>query len=232
LVIIKRFVNIAKKEDSLIDLHTHTFHSDGELIPSELVRRARVVGYRAMALTDHGDHSNVHLILPGIVTVCKKLSEAHGIPVLPGIELTHVPPVYIKELAEEARGLGARIIVVHGETIVEPVMEGTNRAALSASIDILAHPGLIGEEEALLAARCGVCMEITTRHGHSLTNGHVAAMSRKYHFPLVLNTDTHGANNLTSRQMAGKIACGAGMTEEEILVMFKNSENLVKKAMA
>jgi len=214
LVIIKRFVNIAKKEDSLIDLHTHTFHSDGELIPSELVRRARVVGYRAMALTDHGDHSNVHLILPGIVTVCKKLSEAHGIPVLPGIELTHVPPVYIKELAEEARGLGARIIVVHGETIVEPVMEGTNRAALSASIDILAHPGLIGEEEALLAARCGVCMEITTRHGHSLTNGHVAAMSRKYHFPLVLNTDTHGANNLTSRQMAGKIACGAGMTEE------------------
>jgi len=215
----------------LIDLHTHSFHSDGELIPSELVRRARVVGYRAMALTDHGDHSNVHLILPGMVTVCKKLSEAYGIPILPGIELTHVPTIYIRELAEEARGRGAKIIVVHGETIVEPVMEGTNRAALSAPIDILAHPGLIGEEEALMAARHGVCLEITTRYGHSLTNGHVAMMARKYHFPLVLNTDTHGANNLTSRELAGRIARGAGMTEVEILAMFTNSENLVKKSM-
>jgi len=215
----------------VIDLHTHSFHSDGDLIPSELVQRARVVGYRAMAITDHGDHSNVHLILPGIVAVCRKLSEACGIPILPGIELTHVPPVYIGELAREARGLGAKIIVVHGETIVEPVPEGTNRAALESPIDILAHPGLIDEEEALMAARGAICLEITTRKGHSLTNGHVAAMARKYHFPLVLNTDTHESQNLTSRDMAGKIARGAGMTEEEILAMFRNSENLVKKRM-
>ncbi|OPY86046.1 MAG: DNA polymerase/3'-5' exonuclease PolX [Syntrophus sp. PtaU1.Bin208] len=215
----------------MIDLHTHSFHSDGELIPSELARRALVVGYRAMAITDHGDHSNVHLILPGIVAVCKKLSEAYGIPILPGIELTHVPPIYIRELAEDAREKGAKIIVVHGETLVEPVMEGTNRAALSAPIDILAHPGLIGEEESLLAARNSICLEITTRKGHSLSNGHVAAMARKYHAPLVLNTDTHESGNLTSRQMAEKVARGAGMTTEEILAMFRNSENLVKKAM-
>jgi putative hydrolase len=215
----------------VIDLHTHTFHSDGALIPSELVRRARVVGYRAIALTDHGDHSNVHMILPGIVTVCRKLTEAYGIPILPGIELTHVPPIYIKELAEDARGRGAKIIVVHGETLVEPVLEGTNRAALSAPIDILAHPGLIGEEEALLAAKNAICLEITTRKGHSLTNGHVAAMARRYSCPLVLNTDTHGPQDLTSREMAGRIARGAGMTEEEILAMVRNSENLVKKVM-
>jgi histidinol phosphatase-like PHP family hydrolase len=215
----------------VIDLHTHTFFSDGQLLPSELVRRAIVVGYRAIALTDHGDHSNIPSILPGIVAVCKKLSIAHDIPVLPGIELTHVPPMYIRELAVEARGLGAKIIVVHGETLVEPVMEGTNLAALSAPIDILAHPGLIGEEEALLAAKSNICLELTTRKGHSLSNGHIVKMAVQYHFPLVLNTDSHESSNLTTRAMAVKIARGAGMHEEDIPALFKNSEILVKKAL-
>jgi len=52
----------------------------------------------------------------------------------------------------EARKLGARLIVVHGETIVEPVAPGTNAAALESPIDILAHPGLISEREVRLAA--------------------------------------------------------------------------------
>ncbi|OPY06089.1 MAG: DNA polymerase/3'-5' exonuclease PolX [Syntrophus sp. PtaB.Bin001] len=213
----------------MIDLHTHSIHSDGDLIPSELVRRAMIVGYRAMALTDHCDHSNMDLILPGIVKVCKKLTESYNLPILPGIELTHVPPEYIHELVQEARGKGAMIIIVHGETIAEPVMEGTNLAALQAPIDILAHPGLIGAEEATMASRNGICLEITTRKGHSLTNGHIATMARKYNFPLVLNTDSHGSGDLTHKEMAVKIARGAGMTEEEIVAMFKNSENLIKK---
>jgi len=215
----------------MIDLHTHTIHSDGDLIPSELVRRARVAGYRAMALTDHGDHSNMDMILPGIVRVCKKLSKAYDIPIIPGIELTHVPPEYIRELVREARGMGARIVVVHGETIAEPVASGTNMAALDAAIDILAHPGLIGAEEALLASRNAVCLEITTRKGHSLTNGHVAKMARQYNIPLVLDTDAHESHDLTSLEMAERIARGAGMTEEEIRTMFKNSEDLVKRIM-
>ena len=33
----------------MIDLHTHTVFSDGALIPAELVRRARVKGYEAIA---------------------------------------------------------------------------------------------------------------------------------------------------------------------------------------
>jgi len=38
----------------MIDLHTHSLFSDGELIPSELVSRAAAAGYRAIAITDHG----------------------------------------------------------------------------------------------------------------------------------------------------------------------------------
>ncbi len=42
----------------MIDLHTHSFFSDGELIPSELIRRAEAIGYKAIAITDHVDSSN------------------------------------------------------------------------------------------------------------------------------------------------------------------------------
>ena len=212
----------------MIDLHTHCLFSDGELIPSELARRAQHVGYRAIAITDHGDQSNLDFIIPRVAKVCKQLSEAYGIDVIPGIELTHVPPVYIKELAVEARKLGARIVVVHGETIVEPVAPGTNAAALAAPIDILAHPGLISDQDVQLAVARGIYLEITSRKGHSLTNGHVAMLARQYGASLVLNTDTHGPQDLVTLEMAWKIARGAGLTVPETEVMFRNSEALVR----
>lgn len=213
----------------MFDLHTHSIFSDGELIPSELVRRAKVKGYRAIAITDHGDHSNADFVIPRLVKVAVKLSRAFDIMVIPGIELTHVPPVYIGELATEVRSLGARIVLVHGETIAEPVPPGTNLAAVKSAIDILAHPGLITEEEAILAAQNGIFLEITTRKEHSLTNGHVLKTARHCGAQLVLNTDSHAPEDLASRDWAEKIARGAGMTEEEISVIFKNSQYLAEK---
>ena len=109
---------------AMIDLHTHSIFSDGELIPSELARRAAAKGYRAIAITDHADHSNLDFIIPRMVAVCEKISEVSPLQVIPGIELTHVHPDQIASLAGEARALGARIIVVHGETIVEPGCPG------------------------------------------------------------------------------------------------------------
>jgi len=214
----------------VIDLHTHSIFSDGELIPAELVRRAKVKGYRAIAITDHGDASNIDFIIPRIARICKLLSDAHAMEVICGIELTHVPPQHIAGLVAEARSLGARIVVVHGESIVEPVAPGTNRAALETDIDILAHPGLIAEEDVILAATKGIYLEITTRRGHSLTNGHVVRLARKCGASLVLNTDTHGPQDLVSKEMAVKIARGAGMVDAEIQQMFSNSDALVKKA--
>ena len=141
----------------MIDLHTHTLFSDGELIPAELTRRAAVLGYRAIAMTDHGDLSNLDLIIPRVVRVCDDLSKQWEIKVVPGIELTHVPPAQFKEATVEARKLGAVIVNAHGETIVEPVAEGTNRAALEADVDVLSHPGLISDEDTALATEKGIC---------------------------------------------------------------------------
>jgi histidinol phosphatase-like PHP family hydrolase len=149
--------------------------------------------------------------------------------VIPGIELTFVPPEHIDHLASKARELGAQIVVVHGETIVEPVIPDTNRAALRSSIDILAHPGLITAEDAALAAERGIFLEISTRRGHSLANGHVARMARETGASLVLNTDAHLCDDLVTDATARMIAAGAGLTDAEIAVMFANSEKLAER---
>ena len=53
------------------------------------------------------------------------------IEVVIGIEITHVPPAKLEKLVNIAKCLGAELIVVHGETLVEPVESGTNLAAVS-----------------------------------------------------------------------------------------------------
>jgi histidinol phosphatase-like PHP family hydrolase len=46
-------------DTAMIDLHTHTLFSDGELVPAELARRADRLGYRWLAITDHVDSSTL-----------------------------------------------------------------------------------------------------------------------------------------------------------------------------
>jgi putative hydrolase len=213
----------------VIDLHTHSLFSDGELIPAELSRRAKVKGYRALAITDHADQSNLDFVVPRIAAACRKLSGACGLQLIPGIELTHLPPACIGEMVAEARQLGAQIVVVHGETLAEPVAPGTNLAALQSAVDILAHPGLITEEEAALASRNAVTLEITTRRGHSLTNGHVAKMARLFGARLVLNTDSHAPEDLVDLATAHRIARGAGMSDDETAAMFRHAEALLAR---
>lgn len=211
----------------MIDLHTHSIFSDGVLIPSELVRRAEVLGIKAIGITDHADASNLDFIIPRIVAVTEALNEVKHIKAVPGIELTHIPTSLIGPLAEQARFLGAKIVVVHGETIAEPVMLGTNRAALGADIDILAHPGLISDEEAVMAAENGIFLEITARKGHSLTNGHVAKMAKKHGAKLVLNTDAHEPSDLITEKQAIQIVLGAGLSQDDFVQMQKNAESLL-----
>lgn len=207
----------------MIDLHTHSIFSDGALIPSELVRRAEFAGLKGIGITDHGDLSNIDFIVPRIVAIAEELNRVVDIKVVPGIEITHVFPSLIADNVRHARSLGAKIVIVHGETIVEPVASGTNSAALEADIDILAHPGLITEKEALKAKEKGIFLEISARKGHSLTNGHVAKLAQKTGAKLVINTDAHDSYDLIDKNMAKRIVCGAGLTEKDFEIMQKNA---------
>jgi histidinol phosphatase-like PHP family hydrolase len=211
----------------MIDLHTHSIFSDGALIPSELVRRAEVKGIRVIGITDHADASNLDFIIPRIVTVAEQLNAVNAIKLVPGVELTHVPPAHLAGLAVKARSLGAKIIVVHGETIAEPVVQGTNHAALEADVDILAHPGLVSEQDVAAAAANGLMLEISGRKGHCLTNGHVARLAKAYGARLVLNSDAHAPSDLFDEKTAEAIAVGAGLTRDDFQQMQENARSLL-----
>jgi histidinol phosphatase-like PHP family hydrolase len=215
----------------MIDLHTHTVFSDGELIPAELVRRAEVLGYKALCMTDHADESNLFFIVENVLRFVKKHGFFYDINVLAGVELTHIPPALISEMVAKAREAGAQIIVMHGETPVEPVASGTNLAAIEAGVDVLAHPGLITDEEVKLAAEKGVVLEITTRGGHSYTNGHVVSLARKYGAKLVVNNDAHAPKDLVGKDLRKVIALGAGMTLDEYRSTEQNAWEIVQRCM-
>lgn len=214
----------------MIDLHTHSFLSDGELLPEELVRRYENLGARFLAVTDHVGISNAEVVIPQLVRLCRSLRGKGTVRVLPGAEITHVRPELIRRAVALARKAGAQVIAGHGETIVEPVLEGTNRAYIEAGVDVLAHPGLITGADARLAKKKGVCLEISARRGHCLCNGHVLAVSRKTGARLVFGTDGHAPDDYLPRAQAERVARGAGMTDDEIADMFANAEALFKKA--
>ena len=200
----------------MYDFHTHTFLSDGALAPIELVRRAQVIGYRGMAITDHVGPGNLEYVVRTLTIDCRAATSRWDILVLPGVEITHAPKEDIDMLATEAKKMGARVVNVHGETIVEPVEPGTNMAAVSSGhVDILAHPGLVTPEVASIAAANGVFLEVSGRRGHSYANGHVVRVAREAGARMVLDSDAHQPDDLLTYDFALEVAIGAGLSRAE-----------------
>lgn len=212
----------------MVDLHTHSFLSDGQLIPSELVRRVHVAGYRAVAITDHVDESNINVVLEGLVTVSGSLNKYWDISVLPGVEITHAPLEAFPLLVSHARKKGAKIVVGHGESPVEPVLPGTNMAAIMAGVDILAHPGFILEDDACLAAEKNVYLEITLRGGHSKTNQHVLDMAVKAGAGMVLNSDLHSPGDIMSHEKRDTLLRSLTDSDKVIEGIIRNSDKIIE----
>lgn len=213
------------------DLHTHTFFSDGELVPAELANRAEELGHAAVGITDHVDHSNLDWVLERTIDAAENLNPNMEIDIIPGVELTHVPLSTIPTLARRAKNNGAKIVVVHGETITDPVPPGTNLAGLNCKeVDILAHPGVLSVEEARQAKKAGIYLELTSRKGHSLTNGIIAKLAVEEGAKLLVNTDAHSPDDLITYKEAEAIAIGAGL-EEEMLeeVLIENPRTLLEE---
>jgi histidinol phosphatase-like PHP family hydrolase len=195
-------------DNQRIDLHTHTFLSDGVLLPSEQLRRAVVKGYGAIAITDHTDASNIDELLTQLLRFARQQRDDFPLVFLPGVELTHTGPASIAPLARRAKELGAALVVVHGETVVEPVAPGTNAAN-------------------------GVYLEITSRYGHGLANGHVARVAQAAGAKLLLNTDTHTPDNMIDQETAQRVAAAAGLDADGVYAAtVSNPQAAVRRAQA
>jgi len=213
----------------MYNLHAHTFLSDGDLLPSEVAVRYQAKGYSAIAITDHADYSNIKQIAKAIVEFCKRWPKDSTIKILPGVELTHLPPEQFKPLAALARKEGIKIIIAHGETPVEPVVKNTNKLALLADIDILAHPGEISDADTLLAKERGIFLEITSRSGHNQSNHHVINQARKFGAKLILNNDSHACEDIISPAELVHVGLSLGLTQNEINIIHQETKELLIK---
>ena len=208
------------------DFHIHSIFSDGNLLPAAIAREAEVRGHSAIAITDHVDASNIEDVIKAITKFVKEQGPTLPIKVIPGVEISYLRPDLIKEYAKKARKLGAKLIVVHGESPVEPVIPGTNHAAvkLKGLVDILAHPGKnLTEEDTRTAKENGIYLELTSRRGHKEGNKHVAEIARKVGAKLIVNTDSHNETELLTQEQAYQVALEAGLTEEEAIAIVKDS---------
>ena len=215
----------------LYDFHCHTYLSDGGLSPVELIRTASTQGYTAMAITDHAGMGFLEDRFRQLRRDIEIATRYWPIEVFMGVELTHLPPESIAEAAASARAAGAQVVVVHGETMVEPVPPGTNLAALRCvDVDVLGHPGLLSPEEATLAAATDTFVEISARRGHSLSNGRVAAQCLAAGARMLVDSDGHSPGDLLTEVWARQIALGAGIPEDQLAqVLIDNPQRLLAK---
>jgi histidinol phosphatase-like PHP family hydrolase len=221
-----------KELGSRIDFHTHTIFSDGALLPGGLVWEAAARDHSAIAITDHADSSNLEEALFAITKYVKEEGESLPIKVFPGVEISYLAPPLIEKYAKRAKELGAKIIIVHGESPVEPVPKGTNHAALQLKglVDILAHPGWITEEDAILAKVNGIYLELSSRKGHRKGNRHVAKMAKKFGAKLLVNADAHSEKDLLTQKEAYLIAVAAGLKKEAANSAVRdNPQELIRK---
>jgi len=197
----------------LVDLHSHSTVSDGTLTIEAMVAAAEQRGYDAYAVTDHamGGLNNHRDMAAAVRSEIDRLSRHTCVQLFAGVELSDYPPDRIDRAARDARDAGAQVIVVHGECVSMKVEPGTNSAAVrSLDVDILAHPGLLSEEDAVEARRHDVYIELSARQGHCLANGHVYQVVRLAGARVVVDSDAHDAEGLLSTEKVAAVVCGAG----------------------
>jgi putative hydrolase len=196
------------------EFHSHTVLTDGDVVGIEMIRYAVTLGLRAIAITDHVSFGNLEWVVKAEIAECE-LARDWPITAIPGVEITHVPPERLDEAVARARRAGAQIVVVHGETLAEPVLAGTNRAAATnPDVDILAHPGFLSAEEADLARENDVYVELSGKRNHMVANGHIARIAAAARSTMIVDSDAHRPDELHTEASALGVARGAGLAQE------------------
>ena len=95
---------------------------------------------------------------------------------------------------------------------------------------MLAHPGLLTEEDGAFAAQREICLELSARSGHSLTNGLVARLAEITGASLVVDSDAHTPADLLTEELARSVARGAGVAQDALdQVLLANPQALIKR---
>lgn len=215
----------------MIDVHIHITASSAPqssgLSAGEALRLASLNGYRAAALILRHGGLDVPDLTP-LIDDIKNLSLHTNMEAVLGVELVHIPPALLPQAVKNMRSSGADIVLVHGETLLEPVAEGTNFAAIDAGADILAHPGLIDETAASYAAERGVALELSSAPRHAFANAHLIAMARRFGCTLLPGSSAHTAQDIYPPSLRNRLYQGAGMTVKELSLLRQHAEKFIQ----
>jgi putative hydrolase len=205
------------------DFHAHTYLTDGEESATDMWTAADRLQHRLLAITDHITAADPKPLLDRLHAEAAAF-EGEDIQTLVGVEVSMLPPRHIAQVARAARHAGAQIVIVHGETLAEPVPVGTNHAALECNeVDLLAHPGLLTEADAALAKAHGTFLELSGRKIHALANGHVARVALLAGAPVLVDSDAHSTEQLLPLEAARRIAQGAGLTTPQVVAAIERA---------
>lgn len=206
------------------ELHAHTTFSDGAASIDEMAEKAKELN-NAMAVTDHILDMNFENFLKN-----REIYKEIYPEIIFGVEITRVKPEGIYNIAREAKN-NSMLVIVHGETpgdILVP--KGTNMAALECEyVDILAHPGLLGEKEALKAKDSGTLIELSTRKIHGEFNKKISEVCRDFGVKMVINTDSHSTGELITYENAMKIAKDSGLSDYEAKETNENARRIFER---
>ena len=106
----------------MIDLHSHTLHSDGDRSPEQLLAEAAAAGIRVLSVTDHDTVSGIG--------ECRAAAARHGVRLVPGIELScelhgrevHILGHFLDEASPALGKLGTAMLAERRERMERMVL--------------------------------------------------------------------------------------------------------------
>ncbi len=201
------------------DLHTHTVWSDGRDTTETVIRSARALGYRYLAITDHSPTSQASrtLSIEGIAQQAKEIDRLRGaypeITILHGCEVDILPDGTLDLPDAVMAGLDIVLASLHDAAGHPPerLLDRYLAAMAHPSISVVTHPAnrtpgrangyALDWDRFFTAAReTGTAVEIDGAPGHLDLDGHLARQAVETGATVVIDSDGHFAERL-GRQM-------------------------------
>jgi DNA polymerase (family X) len=201
------------------DLHTHTIRSDGRDATETVIRSARALGYRYLAITDHSPTSKASrtLSLDGIVQQAKEIAALRRaypeLTILHGCEVDILADGSLDLPDSVMAGLDIVLASLHDAAGQAPsrLLDRYVGAMAHPLISIVTHPANrtpgrgngydLDWDRFFAAARdTGTAVEVDGAPGHLDLDGHLARRAVETGVTLVIDSDGHFAERL-GRQM-------------------------------
>jgi DNA polymerase (family X) len=232
------------------DLHVHTKWSDGSHDLETIVQEARKRGYQYVAVTDHtkglgvAHGLNEQRLREQMRLIMSANEKLRGFKVLAGTEVDIRADGRLDLADKDLAGLDIVVASIHSgfKQTQEQMTRRLLAAVRSPCVNVIAHPTgrLLGERDAYAvdldavlkeAAKYGVAMEINAYPLRLDLNDLHIRMAKSYGVPLVINTDTHVANQFDYMAYGVSIA-RRGWVEKKDVLNTLSYEQLIKRLKA